>query len=159
MKNWRFAGQNYFWFNVALTLLLVVAMVALRIDPFVVFMVGFVIAIAVNFPNLAMQPEQIDAHARAALTMAAILFAAGAFTGIMKESGMLSAMAASAIHAVPTRLAHHLPLGLAVISMPLSLLFTMRTRSISACYRCWRKLPVDSACRRCKWRRLRFWGK
>jgi len=100
-----------------------VYLVALRIDPFVVFMVGFVIAIAVNFPNLAMQRERIDAHARAALTMAAILFAAGAFTGIMKESGMLSAMAASAIHAVPTRLAHHLPLGLAVISMPLSLLF------------------------------------
>lgn len=36
---------------------------------------------------------------------------------------MLSAMAGSAIHAVPTRLAHHLPVGLALISMPLSLLF------------------------------------
>jgi citrate-Mg2+:H+ or citrate-Ca2+:H+ symporter, CitMHS family len=112
-----------FWFNIVLTLALVAAMVGLRLDPFVVFMVGFVIAIAVNYPNLTMQRERIDAHARAALTMAAILFAAGAFTGIMKESGMLSAMAASAIHAVPTRLAHHLPLGLALISMPLSLLF------------------------------------
>src|ERR1700733_12176903 len=112
-----------FWFNIVLTLALVAAMVGLRLDPFVVFMVGFVIAIAVNYPNLTTQRERIDAHARAALTMAAILFAAGAFTGIMKESGMLSAMAASAIHAVPTRLAHHLPLGLALISMPLSLLF------------------------------------
>jgi citrate-Mg2+:H+ or citrate-Ca2+:H+ symporter, CitMHS family len=112
-----------FWFNVMLTLALVAGMVAFRLDPFVVFMVGFVIALAVNYPNLTMQRERIDAHARAALTMAAILFAAGAFTGIMKESGMLNAMAASAIHAVPTRLAHHLPLGLAVISMPLSLVF------------------------------------
>jgi len=112
-----------FWFNFVLTLALVAGMVALRLDPFVVFMVGFVIAIAVNYPDLTMQRRRIDAHARAALTMAAILFAAGAFTGIMKESGMLSAMAASAIHAVPTRLAHHLPLGLALISMPLSLLF------------------------------------
>jgi citrate-Mg2+:H+ or citrate-Ca2+:H+ symporter, CitMHS family len=112
-----------FWFNVVLTLGLVIGMVALRLDPFVVFMVGFVVAIAVNYPDLKMQRERIDAHARAALTMAAILFAAGAFTGIMKESGMLSAMAASAIHAVPTRLAQHLPVGLAVISMPLSLLF------------------------------------
>ncbi|MBV9885471.1 MAG: citrate transporter [Acidobacteria bacterium] len=112
-----------FWFNVVLTIALVVGMVALRLDPFVVFMVGFVIAIAVNYPELAMQRARIDAHARAALVMAAILFAAGAFTGIMKESGMLSAMAASAIHAVPTRMAHHLPFGLALISMPLSLLF------------------------------------
>ncbi|HEY2823359.1 MAG TPA: citrate:proton symporter [Candidatus Acidoferrum sp.] len=112
-----------FWFNVALTIALVVGMVAFRLDPFVVFMVGFVIAIAVNYPDLTMQRERIDAHARAALMMAAILFAAGAFTGIMKESGMLSAMAASAIHAVPVRMAHHLPFGLALISMPLSLLF------------------------------------
>ena len=81
-----------FWFNVVLTIALVVGMVALRLDPFVVFMVGFVIAIAVNYPNLEMQRERIDAHARTALMMAAILFAAGAFTGIMKESGMLSAM-------------------------------------------------------------------
>ena len=114
---------SLFWFNVTLTIALVVGMVAFRLDPFVVFMVGFVIAIAVNYPDLTMQRERIDAHARAALMMAAILFAAGAFTGIMKESGMLSAMAASAIHAVPTRLAHHLPFGLALISMPLSLLF------------------------------------
>ena len=112
-----------FWFNVGLTLALVVCMVALRLDPFVVFMVGFVIAIALNYPDLAMQRERMDAHARAALMMAAILFAAGAFTGIMKESGMLSAMAQSAIHAVPTRMARHLPFGLALISMPLSLLF------------------------------------
>ncbi|MBV8514284.1 MAG: citrate transporter [Acidobacteria bacterium] len=112
-----------FWFNVLLTIALVVGMVALRLDPFVVFLVGFVIAIAVNYPNLTMQRERIDGHARAALMMAAILFAAGAFTGIMKESGMLSAMAASAIHAVPTRMARHLPFGLALLSMPLSLLF------------------------------------
>lgn len=31
-----------------------------------------------------------DAHAREALLVASILFAAGAFTGIMKESGMLA---------------------------------------------------------------------
>jgi citrate-Mg2+:H+ or citrate-Ca2+:H+ symporter, CitMHS family len=112
-----------FWFNATLTLFLVIGMVALRLDPFVVFMVGFVIAIAVNYPELTMQRERIDAHARAALMMAAILFAAGAFTGIMKESGMLTAMAHSAIHAVPTRLAHHLSFGLALTSMPLSLVF------------------------------------
>ena len=34
---------------------------------------------------------RVDAHAREALMMASILFAAGAFTGIMKESGMLAA--------------------------------------------------------------------
>ena len=65
----------------------------------------------------------MDAHARAAVMMAAILLAAGAFTGIMKGSGMLTAMAGAAVHAVPPHLAHHLPFVLGLVSMPLSLLF------------------------------------
>ena len=55
--------------------------------------------------------------------MASILFAAGAFTGIMKGSGMLGAMAASMAHAVPPAGARHIPFALGLASMPLSLLF------------------------------------
>jgi len=55
--------------------------------------------------------------------MAAILLAAGSFTGIMKESGMLAAMAHAAVGAVPPHFAPHIPIALAVASMPLSLLF------------------------------------
>ena len=55
--------------------------------------------------------------------MAAILLAAGAFTGIMKGSGMLAAMAGSAAHAVPLTMARHIPFALGLASMPLSLVF------------------------------------
>jgi len=55
--------------------------------------------------------------------MASILFAAGAFTGIMKESGMLDAMAKSAVAAVPRGAAPHFPFLLGLASMPLSLVF------------------------------------
>jgi citrate-Mg2+:H+ or citrate-Ca2+:H+ symporter, CitMHS family len=112
-----------FWVNLILTLALIAAMIALRLDPVVVFMIGLVIALCLNYPNLKAQRERIDAHARAALMMAAILFAAGAFTGIMKESGMLDAMAKSALHWFPSRFAVHLPFALGLVSMPLSLLF------------------------------------
>jgi len=57
------------------------------------------------------------------MMMAAILLAAGAFTGIMRGSGMLTAMASAAVHAVPAPLAAHLPFALGLVSMPLSLLF------------------------------------
>jgi CitMHS family citrate-Mg2+:H+ or citrate-Ca2+:H+ symporter len=86
-------------------------------------MVGVVLALQVNYPDVRVQRERIDAHARAALVMAAILFAAGAFTGIMKESGMLAAMAKSAVSVVPPAAAPHLPFVLGLLSMPLSLLF------------------------------------
>ena len=46
------------------------------------------------------QRERIDAHAKAALMMLTVLFAAGAFTGVMKETGMLTAMAKAAVSVV-----------------------------------------------------------
>ena len=55
--------------------------------------------------------------------MARILFAAGAFTGIMKESGMLTAMAKASVDVGARRAARHMPVVLAVLSMPLTLLF------------------------------------
>jgi CitMHS family citrate-Mg2+:H+ or citrate-Ca2+:H+ symporter len=53
---------------------------------------------------------------------ASILLAAGVFTGIMQGSGMLKAMAQSAVTFVRAAMAQHIPFGLGLISMPLSLL-------------------------------------
>jgi CitMHS family citrate-Mg2+:H+ or citrate-Ca2+:H+ symporter len=112
-----------FWLNLTLTLTLIGGMIAARLEPVTVFMLGLVLALWINYPDLNMQRERIEAHARAALTMAAILFAAGAFTGIMKESGMLSAMASTVVAWAPPGIAPHLPFTLGLLSMPLSLLF------------------------------------
>jgi len=111
------------WINGIITIAIMAVMIAGTIDPAVVFMIGTALVLTINYPKPAQQRERIDAHARAALMMAAILLAAGAFTGIMKESGMLAAMAHAAVGAVPPRLAPHIPLALAIASMPLSLLF------------------------------------
>lgn len=112
-----------FWINALLTLVLMAIMVGGFADPAVMFMIGTAAALMINYPQSALQRERVDAHAKAAVMMAAILMAAGAFTGIMKGSGMLAAMAASAIRAVPPGAAPHLPFVLGLVSMPLSLLF------------------------------------
>ena len=109
--------------NLLLTLAIIAGMTMGKLDPAAVFMIGLAIALPLNYPDLKMQRERIDAHARAALMMAAILLAAGAFTGILKESGMLGAMARSAVAAVPGGAARHFPFFLGLISMPLSLVF------------------------------------
>ncbi len=75
--------------NLGLTVALVAGMVGWKLEPAAVFMVGVVLALAINYPGARMQRERIDAHARTALMMAGVLFAAGAFTGILRESGML----------------------------------------------------------------------
>jgi CitMHS family citrate-Mg2+:H+ or citrate-Ca2+:H+ symporter len=82
-----------------------------------------VLALMLNYPNVAAQRARVDAHAKAALMMASILFAAGVFTGIMKGTGMLTAMAKFVAASIPVELAAHLPFAVGLISMPLSLLF------------------------------------
>jgi CitMHS family citrate-Mg2+:H+ or citrate-Ca2+:H+ symporter len=72
---------------------------------------------------VADQRDRVDAHAKAALMMATILLAAGAFTGVMKGTGMLTAMASSAVGVVPPAMASHIPFLVGILSMPLSLLF------------------------------------
>jgi CitMHS family citrate-Mg2+:H+ or citrate-Ca2+:H+ symporter len=55
--------------------------------------------------------------------MASILFAAGCFTGILKGSGMINAMAESAVTYIPDTIGSHLAVITGVLSMPASLLF------------------------------------
>ena len=111
------------WPNLLLTVLLMAAMISGKVEPAVVFMLGTVLALLLNYRDVKSQRERVDAHARAALMMASVLIAAGAFTGIMKESGMLTAMAQAAVAHIPAGQAQHIPLVLGLISMPLSLLF------------------------------------
>ena len=111
------------WINLGLTLVMIAGMIWFKIEPVAVFMVGVVLALPINYPDLQLQRERIDAHAKAALMMAGVLLSAGAFTGIMRESGMLTAMAKAAVALAPQGWGAHLPVLLGVISMPLSLLF------------------------------------
>ncbi|HWK45403.1 MAG TPA: citrate:proton symporter [Stellaceae bacterium] len=112
-----------FWANLLLTIFIMAVMIGGWVDPVVMFMLGTVVALSLNYPNVVAQRARIDAHAKAALLMAGILLAAGAFTGIMTGTGMLKAMAQAAVGYVPTSAGGHIPFVLGLISMPLSLLF------------------------------------
>jgi CitMHS family citrate-Mg2+:H+ or citrate-Ca2+:H+ symporter len=112
-----------FYLNVALTFLVLGAMVTGKVDAAVIFMLGTVVALMLNFPDMKEQQVRLAAHAPAAILMASILFAAGAFTGILKGTGMLNAMAAAAVQHLPHSGARFIPVTLGIVSMPLSLIF------------------------------------
>lgn len=114
---------HLFWVNIALVIAVIGTMVFTRISPIVAFMIALTLALMINYPNVEMQKERINAHAKAALMMASILFAAGAFTGIMGGAGMLKAMSHAAVEFMPEALASHIPFIVGLISMPLSLIF------------------------------------
>ncbi|ATM96499.1 Citrate transporter [Yersinia frederiksenii] len=114
---------HLFWLNLALVIAVIGTMVLTRISPTVAFMVALTVALMINYPNVEMQKERINAHAKAALMMASILFAAGAFTGIMGGTGMLKAMSEAAVGFMPESFASHIPFIVGLIAMPLSLVF------------------------------------
>jgi CitMHS family citrate-Mg2+:H+ or citrate-Ca2+:H+ symporter len=115
-----------FGVNVLLIVLAIVGLIGgghLKIGPAVIFMLCFVLAIVINYPSPKLQRERVDAHAKSALMMASVLFAAGAFTGIVRNTGMISAMAATLVRFIPAGLGRFFPIITGVISMPASLLF------------------------------------
>jgi CitMHS family citrate-Mg2+:H+ or citrate-Ca2+:H+ symporter len=114
---------HLFWINVLLTVAIMTVMISGFVDPSLMFMGGTAVALAINYRDSDLQRARVDAHAKAAIMMAAILLAAGAFSGILKGTGMLSAMADRAVAFVPPVLATRLPIVLGLLAMPLSLLF------------------------------------
>lgn len=112
-----------FWPNIILSLAVIISLVAGWVDAVVSFMAGTAIALIMNYPNVEDQKKRVDAHAKPALMMASILMGAGVLVGIMKNSGMMNAMAVAAVSGVPESMSSQIPLILGLISTPLSLFF------------------------------------
>ncbi|MFJ5958905.1 CitMHS family transporter [Paenarthrobacter sp. NPDC092416] len=107
------------WVNAGLTILLLVLLIA-GVAPLVVLFIGaFVIALLVNHPELHAQGESIKRHAVSAVPVVMLVLAAGVFTGILSDSGMIQAMADALLSIVPTSMGALLPLFTAIIAIPL----------------------------------------
>lgn len=114
---------NRFWINIALTVLVLAALIAGIAPSQVIFMIALVLALIINYPGLQAQQARIDAHARGAILMASTLLAAGAFLGILEESGMIDGMAQVTASALPNALGPLFPIIVGVVAVPMSLLF------------------------------------
>jgi len=119
-------NPHLFPVNILLIVITIVGLIGgghLGIGPAVVFMLAFVLAIVINYPSPKIQKERVDAHAKSAIMMASVLFAAGAFTGIMKGTGMITEMANALVAVIPASLGRFFPIITGIIAMPASLLF------------------------------------
>ena len=121
-NNQKISG-TLFLINVLIIIVTIGFLISGKVNPTVVFMVAFSITLMINYPNTKKQKEIIDNHAKEALMMASILFAAGAFIGIMQKSEMITAMSNLLVESIPESLGKYLPILTGVVSMPASLLF------------------------------------
>jgi citrate-Mg2+:H+ or citrate-Ca2+:H+ symporter, CitMHS family len=112
------------WFNLGLTVALLV-LLGLDILPLALLFVGATaIALVVNFPKPDDQVTQIKAHASSIVPVVAMVFAAAVLVGVLSGSGMVTAMANGIVAAVPEPLGPWFAVITAVLSMPLTFFLT-----------------------------------
>lgn len=112
------------WFNLILTLILVVALILNMMPLPVLFMIAYAIALIINFPNPKDQMARITAQGNNVVFVSSMIFAAGIFTGILAGTKMIGAMSQTLVSLIPTAFGPFLSLVVAVTSMPFSLIFT-----------------------------------
>ena len=117
------ARPHLFWVNVILIIAAIVTLLFSGFAPAVVFMLAYVVATVINYPKVADTKARVDAHAKSAIMMCSVLFAAGAFCGIMKGTGMITEMANVLVSIIPHSMGRFFPVITGVIAMPASLLF------------------------------------
>ena len=78
------------------------------------------LALVINYPRLADQRARLMAHSGSVLSVAIMVLAAGAFTGVLAGAGMIDAMAASVVAVLPPELGPHLAAITALISLPMT---------------------------------------
>ena len=98
-----------FWFNLILTIVAIVALVQVWLPLPIVFMLAFAIAVLINYPKPNDQMDQIKSQSVGMITVVSIIFAA---------------MATALVQIIPDAVGGSMGVIVAVLSMPLSLVFT-----------------------------------
>lgn len=122
-KENELARPKLFWFNVALTLIIIVCLIFLKVPSYYTFMIGCAIALFVNYPGAKLQNKIIKSHSGPALMMASTILAAGVFLGVLEESEIMVHMANVLASFIPTAMGRFLPLIIGILSVPLTLMF------------------------------------
>ena len=111
---------NLIWFNLALTVTLLV-MLGMDVLPLpLLFMGASAIAIPVNFPDHIDQSERIKAHASSIVSVVAMVFAAAVLVGVLEGSGMVSAVAHAIVAVVPSGVGPWFAVITGLLSMPMT---------------------------------------
>ncbi|ORT60074.1 CitMHS family transporter [Streptomyces sp. CB03238] len=109
-----------YWFNAALTVALLTAMIMEVLPIPVLFLIGAALALTVNFPHMPDQKARIAAHADNVLNVAGMVFAAAVFTGVLTGTGMVKHMADWLVGAIPDAMGPHMALVTGLLSLPLT---------------------------------------
>lgn len=110
-----------FLLNIALILISIICLAFGLFSAPYVFMIALSLVLFINFPNPKERMQAISRHASQALTMVAIIFSAGAFLGIMTESGMLKSITLDLIQILPSTWVGGLHIFVGILGVPMDI--------------------------------------
>lgn len=114
-------SRGVLFFDIIFTVVLVVCLLMGWINTNVAFMIALSIALIVNCKDAKEMTSQIRKHGSTALNMVMIIFSIGMLVGVMKDSGMMSAMTDTLVGLMPESMGTHLTFIIALLSVPLSM--------------------------------------
>lgn len=106
------------WFNLVLTIVVLVAIIAVGIPGPLVFAFGAAVALMVNYRDLKLERKAVGSTADALVHVILMILGAGILLGILSESGLAAAMAERLISVIPTTWGPAFNFVLALVSAP-----------------------------------------
>lgn len=106
------------WVNGIMTIALVVTLVMDVLPPAFLFLVGTVLALLINYPNLKQQSARIGDNGGDAVQVVILVFAAGIFMGLFNGTGMADAIANSLATIIPESMGGYWGIIVALVSAP-----------------------------------------
>jgi len=112
------------WFNLALTVVILVLLVMDQLPLPYLFMVGSAVALLVNFPKVKDQAKMLASHAGAIIAVVSMVMAAAVLTGVLDGTGMVDAMSKWLVAVIPASWGPYMAIITGIISIPATFLMS-----------------------------------
>lgn len=107
-------------FDILFTIGLIVLLLMGKVNSTMGFMIGLAVILVVNFPKVKEQEAQIKKHGATAYPLVLVIFSLGVLIGIMKNTGMVDAIAHSLIALIPPDGGRIIPFIYGLVGVPIS---------------------------------------
>ncbi|HEB9353177.1 TPA: TRAP transporter large permease subunit [Campylobacter coli] len=119
----EYQNDKFFWVNVFLLIAVIAALVVNVLPSYVCFMIGFAIALPLNYPDLKLAKKVMDKASGSAIMMYITLIGAGILIGIFDKSGIMNKMGSSILTLIPNEYSNFIPLIIGLLAVPMALIF------------------------------------
>lgn len=126
-KPTELSRPKLFWFNLILTVLVVLGLSLLDMPDYAVFALGLVVGITVNYRDMKLQNKLLGKYAGTLYPTAPAVLLSGVVVGVLQGSGMMDNMVNVLVNVIPASLGPWLYIIIALCSVPLMMIFTNDT--------------------------------